>query len=143
MLTKPRLSIDVPADATWLKSIRGFLTPILQRRFEDDEVQALVLAIDEACANIIKHGQSWMRPRGRILLDVIDKKKLIEFRILNFCGEKDIPKIKPRDLDDVKPGGLGTHFINEIMDSTEFEPDPKVEGRMQLVMSKSIGGKKP
>ena len=30
-------------------------------------------------------------------------------------------KIKPRNLDDVKPGGLGTFFINQIMDSVSFQ----------------------
>jgi len=33
-----------------------------------------------------------------------------------------IPKnIKPRQLDDVKPGGLGTFFIGQIMDEVIFK----------------------
>jgi sigma-B regulation protein RsbU (phosphoserine phosphatase) len=28
--------------------------------------------------------------------------------------------VKPRDLEDLRPGGLGTHFIREIMDATDF-----------------------
>ena len=28
---------------------------------------------------------------------------------------------KPRNLEDIKPGGLGTFFINQIMDSVSFQ----------------------
>lgn len=141
MIGKPTLSIDVPADACYLKCIRGFLKPVFDERFADSDVGALILAVDEACSNIIKHGQSWLRPKGRITLEVVDRKKAVEIRILNFCGERDVEKIKPRELDDVRPGGLGTHFIREIMDSVEFVPDGGKDGRMQLVMIKLIPGK--
>ena len=30
--------------------------------------------------------------------------------------------IKPRDLSDVRPGGLGVHFIREIMDQVVYDP---------------------
>ena len=95
--------------------------------------------MDEAAANIIKHGQKWFIPTGRIALEVVDRKRSVEVRILDFCGAKDVEKIRPRDLDDIKPGGLGTHFIAEIMDSVEFVPDKNRDGRMQLVMVKEEG----
>ena len=28
--------------------------------------------------------------------------------------------MRPRDLDDIRPGGLGTHFIREVMDRVAF-----------------------
>jgi anti-sigma regulatory factor (Ser/Thr protein kinase) len=139
LLSKPTLSIDIPADAAYLKCIRGFLKPIFDSRFEDTVAQQLVLAVDEACSNIVKHGQHWFMPRGRIALELVDRKKSVEIRILNFCSENEVEKIKPRDLDDIKPGGLGTHFIAEVMDSFEFVPDKNREGRMQLVMTKEQG----
>ncbi|MCA9323055.1 MAG: ATP-binding protein [Planctomycetes bacterium] len=137
----PRLNIDVPADASYLKCIRGFVKPVLETRFEEDVAGQIVLAVDEACSNIIKHGQSWLRPRGRIILELEDGKKRITFRISNFCKESEVDKIKPRDLDDVKPGGLGTHFMKEVMDTVEFEPDTERSGRVALVMTKTVCGK--
>lgn len=141
-MASSELTLSVAAKARYLKSIRGFLTPIFSERFSPEEVQQLVLAVDEACANIIKHGQGWLKPKGRISLEVHESRKKIEVRILNFCREKDVDKIKPRDLDDVKPGGLGTHFIDEVMDSVEFVPDKDGGGRMAMVMTRSIGEKK-
>jgi len=33
-----------------------------------------------------------------------------------------VPKnIKPRNLEEIKPGGLGTFFIGEIMDEVEWK----------------------
>lgn len=135
------LDVSVPAEPRYLRCIRGFLTPVFESNFPPEEVGRLILAVDEACANIIKHGQSWFRPTSRISLSVVLTKKKIEVLIRDFCKERDVEKIKPRDLDDVRPGGLGTHFIQEVMDSVEFKPDADKEGRMILVLTKHINGK--
>ena len=115
----PDLNISVPAEPRYLKSIRGFITPVFEANFSAEDVGKLVLAVDEACANIIKHGQSWFKPTGRITLEVVESKRKIEITIRDFCRERDVEKIKPRPLDEIRPGGLGTHFINEVMDAVE------------------------
>lgn len=135
------LSVSVPADPCYLRSIRGFIQPILEKHCSEEDVRQLVLAIDEACSNIIKHGQSWFMPKGTISVSVIDGKSKVVVTIHNYCRVKEVEKIKPRDLDDIKPGGLGTHFIAEVMDKVEFEPCTVREGRMALVMTKNTGGK--
>ena len=45
--------------------------------------------------------------------------------------------MKPRDLDDVRPGGLGTHFMAEVMDRVEFLTPPEGGGNL-LRMVKRI-----
>ncbi len=45
--------------------------------------------------------------------------------------------VRPRDLDDVRPGGLGTHFIAEVMDDAKFERPPSGNGNL-LIMVKRI-----
>ena len=37
----------------------------------------------------------------------------------------DPTKVKHREIDNVKPGGLGTFFIQEIMDSSDFKDGGK------------------
>lgn len=135
------LEVSVPAEPRFLKCIRAFVTPVFESNFGADDTARLVLAVDEACANIIKHGQSWFLPTGRIALALTLSKRRIEIAVSNFCKEKDVEKIKPRDLEDLRPGGLGTHFINEVMDSVEFRPDAQRAGRMTLVLTKAIRGK--
>ena len=65
------------------------------------------------------------------------------FRIGDFCTPEDLPNIKPRDLSDVRPGGLGTHFIGEIMDRVGYEPEPGRPGRLALVLEKAIPNAEP
>ena len=45
--------------------------------------------------------------------------------------------IHSRDLDDIRPGGLGVHIMHECMDSVEYLPAPQGGGTI-LVMTKNI-----
>ena len=42
-----------------------------------------------------------------------------------------------RDRDDIKPGGLGTFFINQIMDDVVFKKDQK-KWVNHLVLTKNL-----
>ena len=126
--------VTTPADPRFLKAVRAFFSAILAEF--GDEVDMLVLALDESCANLLKH-----RPAERdcpIEVQAEIDGLVARFRIVDFCCAGDIPNIKPRNLDDVRPGGLGTHFVSEIMDRVRFEPDPAHEGRMVLVLEKKL-----
>ena len=50
--------------------------------------------------------------------------------IQDFADTIDVTKIKPRDLNDVRPGGLGTHFIREVMDEVAFLTPPEGRGNL-------------
>jgi len=50
--------------------------------------------------------------------------------IQDFADTIDVTKIKPRDLNDVRPGGLGTHFISEVMDEVAFLTPPEGVGNL-------------
>ncbi|MCK5479190.1 MAG: ATP-binding protein, partial [Methylococcales bacterium] len=45
--------------------------------------------------------------------------------------------IRSRDLDDIRPGGLGVYFIHEIMDQVEYLENPKGTGNV-LQMKKRL-----
>ena len=49
----------------------------------------------------------------------------------------DQAKVRHRSIDDVKPGGLGTFFIQQIMDAVEFREGEK-PWINHLVLSKKI-----
>ena len=48
----------------------------------------------------------------------------------DFAPPVDPARIVPRDLADVQPGKLGTHFIRSIMDSAELGPAPEGQGNL-------------
>ncbi|HLN25215.1 MAG TPA: ATP-binding protein, partial [Patescibacteria group bacterium] len=58
-------------------------------------------------------------------------------QLIDFAPPVDVDKIKPRPLDEVRPGGLGTHFILSAMDEVAFVPPPEGAGNM-LKMIKAI-----
>ena len=54
-------------------------------------------------------------------VDITYENKILTFDLYDK-GKPVIPSnIKPRDLDDVKAGGLGTFFIGQIMDEVAFK----------------------
>ena len=62
-------------------------------------------------------------------------------RIYDFALKVDCNKIKSRDLDDVRPGGLGVHLIHKVMDSVNYQNINDDFGNM-LELRKVISDKK-
>lgn len=108
-------------------NLAGLRSMILQAAacvgFGEPEVSQIVLAVDEAIANVIKHGYegqpgqpidvsiAWVRRDDRPALQVI----------IEDLGRQVAPdSIVGRNLDDIRPGGLGTHIIRNIMDEVEY-----------------------
>lgn len=99
-------------------------------------VADVVLAVDEACQNIIRHGYGGAD--GDIIVQVARDRGALVVRLVDFAPPVDLAKICPRALDDLRPGGLGTHFIREVMDEVSFLPPPPGTGNL-LQMIKRIG----
>ena len=111
--------LDIEAIAENLKEIRQFVRNYIDKCQGLEEYKdELVLAIDEACQNVVRHAYKDKTGDLAIKLSFKDNEFIVT---LEDDGTPVIPeKIKPRNLDDVKPGGLGTFFINQIMDSVSF-----------------------
>ncbi|MCG8325982.1 MAG: ATP-binding protein [Thiotrichales bacterium] len=113
------LELRFQADADRLCLIR----PLVKRVAEVVGCQCeladqLVLAVNEACMNVIQH--AYKGDSGEIILEILNNKKKLLFRLKDFAAPVDLDSIHPRELDDIRPGGLGTHFIREIMDECEM-----------------------
>ena len=130
---------DFEINTTSLREIRTFSRNIFDRSKDlSSKKDDLVLAIAEAAQNIVKHayngGPHTDKMRVRISLnndnlqiDIFDK------------GKPAIPEnIKPRALDDIKPGGLGTFFIGQIMDQVVFKTKKEEGWVNHLVLTKKI-----
>ncbi len=124
------LELRFPARADRLKLVRGGVRAAARMcGFNDATAQSIVLAVDEACQNVIVHGYKG-RPDGEIVLGVFRHRDGILVRLRDFAPPVDPAKIKPRALDDIRPGKLGSHFIHEIMDSVVFRPSPDGTGNL-------------
>ena len=114
------IKLSIPSNPKYLGLIRKVLEELFQNHEVPDETaRRLILCVDEACANVIKHSYegSCDEPIEATFTIEGDDFKV---QIRDYGKQCNINQIKPRELDDVKPGGLGTHFINEIMDEVSY-----------------------
>lgn len=129
-----RLELSVPGKAEYLRHIRALCEGIMKDAgFEDAPVQEFNLALTEACANTIEHCLG-LDPTKHLQLECTVTHDQFEVSIVNFCHPKDLPKIRGRELDDVRPRGLGTHFIAESSDRVAYAPNG--EGGIRLTLTK-------
>lgn len=114
------ITLTVPSHPKYLYVIRSAVYPItLDAGFSKKESREIVLAVDEACSNIIKYAYEGDHSRLIALKVLVDKSKLV-IELADSGKKPDVSKIVPRKLNDVRPGGLGTHFIAEVFDTVEY-----------------------
>ena len=131
-------SKDFLVSSASLKEVRTFSRDVFNKiELPQDQKDELVLAIAEAAQNIVKHAYK----------DIIETKDVMQIKISFKNNELTIgfydkgkpanpENIKHRKLDDVKPGGLGTFFIKQIMDEVVFKE--ATGWRNHLVLTKNF-----
>jgi anti-sigma regulatory factor (Ser/Thr protein kinase) len=127
------MRIAIPSEPRLLSILRGVVEFYAQEAgFPQGDAESLTMAIDEAAANIIRHTYGGQH-NGRVALEIHRFPDRLVF-ILEDSGPKVCEElIRPRPLDDVRPGGLGTFFISCFMDECTYDPDFKEGNRLKLV----------
>lgn len=124
------IKVAFPSKPDRLKLGRSIVRTVAQTSgCSRDTTHDLVLAVDEACQNIIRHAYKGS-PDGMMELEIDRDGDSLVILIRDYAEPIDPSKVKPRDLDDVRPGGLGTHFIKEAMDEVAFLPTPSGGGNL-------------
>ncbi len=130
-------SICVPSRADRLKVVRSMVSECARHAgFSEKTAHDVVLAVDEACQNVIRHAYD-SDPDGLIEVTLACNGVDVVISVRDEAQAVDVSKIAPRDLDDVRPGGLGTHLIGEIMNKVEYLSPPGAVGNI-LQMTKKI-----
>jgi anti-sigma regulatory factor (Ser/Thr protein kinase) len=131
-----QVSLIVPSQPKYLFVIRSAIYPIvIDAGFSKKEARKIVLAVDEACSNIIKYAYEGDHSKTIALKVSVDQGTLaIE---LKDSGKKpDVAKIAPRKLDDIRPGGLGTHFMAKVFDRIDYDTSGEAGTVLTLVKKK-------
>jgi sigma-B regulation protein RsbU (phosphoserine phosphatase) len=135
----PRLlfSTCFAASPGQLKPMRDAMLAALQAQGADAELaNNIVLALNEACMNVIQHATAGSAG-AQISVELLRDDGALILHVLDDAAPIDVRSVEPRDLDDVRPGGLGVHFMREIMDRVEFLPPPSGFGNF-LRMKKTM-----
>lgn len=100
--------------------------------FLSSDTEHLAMAIDEAAANVIRHAYH-NRPDARLALEIQSFPDRIEFALEDLGPKVEARDIRPRSLEDVRPGGLGTYFIRCFMDVAAYDENFPHGNRLRLV----------
>ena len=133
----PPLRFEMLSQPKYLSGVRSMVGAVAQRfGFSEQECSQISLAVDEALCNVINHGYH-RREDGRIWVSVLplEGDSGLRFIIEDNAEQVDPGDIQPRDLDDIRPGGLGVHIIREVMDTVEYSQ--REGGGMRLVLEKT------
>lgn len=135
------IKIELVSDPMYLCGARELVASIAHRvGFGDMECSKISLALDEAMCNVIRHGYDKATDRPIWLTIYPQRPTDTSFGGIEIIIEDEAKQINPdtvygRDLQDIRPGGLGVHIMREVMDEVVFE---KRESKgMRLRMSKT------
>ena len=132
-------SKDFIVSTSSLKEVRVFSREVFEKiNIPQEQKDELVLAIAEAAQNIVKHGYKDIEnTTDKMQIKISLKNNELEIGFFDK-GKPVVPgNVQHRKLDDIKPGGLGTFFIKQIMDDAVFKKDQQ-KWVNHLILSKKI-----
>jgi anti-sigma regulatory factor (Ser/Thr protein kinase) len=121
------LKLQMHSDPKLLCVVRGALERLTEvLGFSASDCRSVTRAVDEALTNIIRHCYG-----GRLDQPIeISCKRIprqaplaggLEILLSDRGPAIDPAKLRGRRLDEIKPGGLGLHFIRQSMDTVEYQ----------------------
>jgi sigma-B regulation protein RsbU (phosphoserine phosphatase) len=135
-------SMCFDATSSGLKPMREAVLAAVQGQGTDAALAGnIVLAVNEACMNVVQHAAA-ASTGTQITVELLRQGSTLIVNVLDNAAPIDVGRCEPRDLDDVRPGGLGMHFMREIMDQVAFLQPPAGFGNL-LRMKKTIPAAAP
>ena len=121
------LKLQLHSDPKLLSVVRGALERLTEvLGFSASDCRSVTRAVDEALTNIMRHCYG-----GRLDQPIeVSCKRLprgasacegLEILLSDRGPAIDPAKFRGRRLDEIKPGGLGLHFIRKSMDTVEYQ----------------------
>lgn len=119
------MKLNFTSDTGRLAQMRSMAREFLDHAGVDEmEAELIVLALDEACTNVIRYAYEGDPSRPiRLRLEV--KNDQLHCTLRDYGAACDPAKIRGRELDDVRPGGLGVRIMRSAFDCVEYAPKPR------------------
>jgi serine/threonine-protein kinase RsbW len=125
------LKLELISSPSLLCAVRGAVERLTEAfGFSGTDSRAVTRAVDEALTNIIRHAYGGASDQPiEVLFRMTERHETedsegedgLEIVMSDHGPAVDAEKLCGRELSDVKPGGLGLHFIRESMDVVEFK----------------------
>ncbi|PID63215.1 MAG: serine/threonine protein kinase [Ignavibacteriae bacterium] len=132
---KKRLTVTSSTDN--LMKIREFIkTLALKIGFNEEEANKIILAVDEACTNIMKHAYN-NSTKGRITIYVLSKNNKFTVSITDEGKHFNSNEIKEPDFkeyyEEKRVGGLGMFLMKKLMDEVTYSQPNEKKNKVTLV----------
>ncbi|RJQ44431.1 MAG: ATP-binding protein [Nitrospiraceae bacterium] len=123
--------ITIPSHPKYLSVVRAVSVKMTELHgLSAAEAEDIKLAVDEACSNVIKHAYEGDTGKRIVVRFRFTKSKLEV--VIEDSGKMHPEYIAGRNLDDVRPGGLGVHLIRRAFDVVAFDEKKKKGNRLIL-----------
>ncbi len=103
--------------------------------FSERERTLMILGVDEACTNVIRHAYH-LREDQLIALSLEGRRDCVRMRLRDYGKQAESQSMRGRAHDLIKPGGLGLHLIQNAFDRVDYIL--KQRGT-ELVLTKNLG----
>ena len=121
-----------------LKNIRSYIELILKNYSINQKlINKIKLVVGEASSNIIKYGYKESDRKNKIFVEVDFKDNQLEIHIYDNGIKVTKDMVKHRDINDVRPGQIGSYFIKNIMDYFDWSEE-KSDWVNHLILKKKI-----
>ena len=112
----------------WFSTVRGAVERLTETLgFPMAQGRSITRAVDEALTNIVRHsyGNRLDQPIAMYFRRAQRQhdgqvQQGLEILLCDHGPAVDPRKLQGRSLDEIRPGGLGLHFIRQAMDTVEF-----------------------
>lgn len=122
-----QIRVELTSDTRLLASVRSLVrTYFRDSGIDPERVVELVLAVDEACSNAMRHAYDG-RTDGRIVLELSSDDGTVAVMLHDDGAPAPPERIarrdlqQPKSLDDLPIGGLGVQLIYEVFDEVEYK----------------------
>lgn len=117
--------------------VREFVSNEARKRgFDEESVNKIALAVDEACTNIIKHGYKYATDR-QIEICIATNNGGIEIEISDNGMSFDPDSVEKPNMKEYlshyRRGGLGMYMMRSLMDKVEYKAYPGKKNVVRLV----------
>ena len=132
-----RQEIEIASDAALLQQVRVAVAAFVDRTpLPSQDRNKVVLAVDEAVANVIEHGYDDV-PDGWIRIDLCRRPDSLSICIQDKGKRFDPSRVLDPDIaDHVRLGknhGLGIFLMRTIMDVVDYNFENEAENRLTLI----------
>ena len=128
------VTLDTASDPELLPLSRSFVQQAaMLAGFEERESRRIMLAVDEACTNVIRHSYSGDVSKRIVVTCQWEKDERFEVLLKDFGKGVNPAFIEDFEKDDLtQPGGLGLCIMRQVMDDIRYNPecDDGIELRM-------------